>query len=133
MNTVRLTLKARRRAERLMHDECEIRRPATLGPLNLDTGERDVIPGDLVYDGRCRAFTYEPFESTPESGQHVFTVQRKQIHIPVDAEGVQVNDEVSITLATLDPSLLGRTYRVAGLHHVTFARDQRLLVEEINA
>jgi hypothetical protein len=116
-----------------MHDECEIRRPATLGPLDPETGERPTVLGDLVYAGRCRAFTYEPFESTPESGQHVFTVQRKQIHIPVDAEGVQVNDEVSITLATLDASLLGRTYRVAGLHHVTFARDQRLLVEEINA
>jgi hypothetical protein len=133
VNTARLTLKARRRAERLMHDECEIRRPATLGPLDPETGERPTVLGDLVYAGRCRAFTYEPFESTPESGQHVFTVQRKQIHIPVDAEGVQVNDEVSITLATLDASLLGRTYRVAGLHHVTFARDQRLLVEEINA
>lgn len=116
-----------------MHDECEIRRPPTLAPLDTQTGDRDVVEGDLVYDGKCRVFTYEPFESTPQSGQHVYTVQRKQIHIPVSVEGVQVNDEVTITLATLDPSLEGKRFRVAGTHHVTFARDQRLLVDEISA
>jgi hypothetical protein len=133
VNTARLTLKARSRAERLMHDQCEIRRPSTLGELNQTTGVRAVIPGELVYLGKCRAFTYEPFESTPESGQHVYTIQRKQIHIPVDVTGVEVGDEVTFTAASLDDDLLGRKFRVAGIHNVTFARDRRLLVDEITA
>lgn len=133
MNTARLTLRARARAERLMPDACEIRRPPVPGDVDTSSIDRVYEPGELVYEGKCRAFTYEPFESTPQSGQHVYTVQRKQLHIPVDASGVQVDDVVEITVATLDPDLEGRVYRVAGLHHVTFARDQRLLVEEITS
>jgi hypothetical protein len=116
-----------------MHDACEIHRPSVPGALDADTIDREYEPGDLVYSGPCRAFTYEPFESTPQSGQHVYTVQRKQIHIPVEETGIQIDDVVTITTATLDPDLEGRTYRVAGLHHVTFARDQRLLVDEITS
>lgn len=134
MAPARLTLRARRRAESHMIDECEIRRPPVAGPeINDTTIDRTYSLGVLIYAGKCKAFTYEPFESSPQSGDHFYTVQRKQIHIPVDVVDVRVNDVVEITVASLDVDLTGRSFRVAGVHNVTFARDRRLLVDEITA
>lgn len=113
-----------------MVDACEIRAPATVGEMDPDTGLRPEALGTPRYAGRCKVQTYEPQESRPESGDHVYTVQRYAIHVPVGTV-VAVGDQVTITAAVLDPDLVGRTYRVAGLLHKTYATAQRMLVDEI--
>lgn len=114
-----------------MVDECEIVGPSSWGELDPDTGEREEIPGELRYVGPCKVQTYEPFESTPDSAQHRWTIQRYALHVPVDVTGVEVGDVATITSSALSDDLQGRRYRISGLHNKTFTTARRLLIDEI--
>lgn len=122
--------RGRRRAEALMVDACEIRAKPTVGDLDPVTGTRPETPGELLYSGKCKAQTYEAHEQTPQSGQHVYTVQRYYVHIPAVVD-IPVDARVTITGSVLDPNLVGKTYRVAGGLHKSMATANRLLVDEV--
>jgi|SRR5690554_3777870 len=127
-----LTLRGRRRAEALMVDQCTITRiVGEPGEVDPTTGKRVPPATATVYSGRCKVQTYEPHESKPESGEHVWTVQRYSVHIPVGAPVVEVDDRIQITQSVIAPHLVGRTYRVAGVHHKSMATARRLLVDEV--
>lgn len=124
-------LQGRAAAEALMVDACTIIRvTGQPGELDPDTGIRDPAPTATVYSGKCRVQTYEAHESTPDSAEHVYTVQRYAIHLPVAAD-VQVDDQIVVTASVLDTGLVGRSYRVVGLLHKTFATANRVAVDEI--
>lgn len=133
--------RGRRRAESLMVDACVIRRvTGEPGPIDPETGLRDPAPTTVVYplqgaqsplDGRCKIQTWEPHEGKPESGEHVFTVQRYYVHLPIGAGRIQVDDRVEITASEAAAQLVGRTYRVAGTHAKSLATAQRVLVDEV--
>lgn len=124
-------IQGRAAAEALMVDACTITRvTGPPGELDPDTGIRDPAPTATVYSGKCRVQTYEPQESTPDSGAHAYTVQRYAIHVPVGANA-QVDDDITVTAAVMDPGLVGRRYVVTALLHKTFATANRLAVEEI--
>jgi Family of unknown function (DUF6093) len=125
-----VTLRGRRRAESLMVDTCEVREQATQGEFDPDTGTRPTIPGAVIYTGRCKVQTYEAHESTPASGQHVWSVQRYTIHLPATVE-VGVDCIVTITSAALDEHLVGRRYRVAAFLRKSMATANRLAVDEV--
>jgi hypothetical protein len=113
-----------------MVDECVVRRGSGTTVTNPDaTASTTYVQ---VYSGRCKVQTYEAYESRPEAGEYVWTVQRYSIHLPV-GDSIQVGDLVEVTASTLDPQLAGRTYRVAALLHKSFATAQRLGVEEVVA
>lgn len=115
-----------------MVDECVIRRvTGEPGPIDPATGLRDPAPTTQVYSGKCKIQTYEPHESKPESGEHVWTVQRYYVHIPVGEGPVQVDDRVEVTASTAAAALVGRTYRIAGTHQKSLATAQRLLIDEV--
>lgn len=117
-----------------MLDTCTITGPSTrTGPVDPETGERQLVPGAHRYTGRCKVQTYEAHESTPQSGEHYYTVQRYYVHVPVGAGPVFVNDEVTVDSLVLDPSTVQRRFRIAGLLHKSLATAQRLLVDEITA
>lgn len=137
MSAVHLTKRGRRAAERLMVDACEIRGPATLGEMDQVTGLRPETPGAVVYGpgvapyfGRCKVQTFEAHESTPESGDHVYTVQRTQVHLPAAVE-VAVDQIITVTASVLDTHLVGRQFRVAAYLHKSFATANRVQVEEV--
>lgn len=114
-----------------MVDACTVTRVTGVpGPIDPATGMREPAPTTVTYSGKCRVQTYEAHESTPDSGDHVYTVQRYYVHMPVAAD-VARDDQVTITSAALDPALVGRTYRVVGLLHKTFATANRVIVDEI--
>jgi hypothetical protein len=124
-------------AESLMVDRCEIRAPSTFGEMDPDTGIRPAVPGALVYGptvaplyGRCKVNTFEPHESTPESGDHVYTVQRNTVHIPATVT-IPVGYMVTVSASQLDPNLVGRVFRVAAILHKSMATANRLQVEEV--
>lgn len=124
--------RGRRQAEALMADSCVIRRvTGEPGPLDPTTGEREPAETTEVYSGRCKVQTYEPHESKPQAGEHVWTVQRYFVHVPVGEGPIMVDDRVEVTASEVAPQLPGRTYRVAGLHHKSMATAQRLLVDEV--
>lgn len=131
MSVGSVTRRGRRAAEALMADSCRITRTTgPLGPLDPETGEKAPAPTATVYEGKCRVQTYEAQESRPESGDHVYAVQRYSVHIPAGTT-VRVGDVVTVLSATLDPDLTNRRYTVTGLLHKTFATANRLLVDEI--
>lgn len=113
-----------------MVDACVIRAPSTTGDMDPDTGLRPEVPGAVVYAGNCKVQTYEAHEANPESGDHVFSVQRSSIHIPATVE-VPVGHLLTVTASVLDPNLVGRRFRVSAVLHKTFATANRLQVDEV--
>lgn len=130
MGAVQVTRRGRRAAEALMVDACVIRAPATFGPMDPDTGERPETPGAVAYSGKCKVQTYEAHESTPESGDHVYSVQRASLHIPATVD-IPVGHLATITASVLDPNLVGRVFRVSAVLHKSMATANRLQVDEV--
>lgn len=126
-------------AETLMVDTCAITRPTgPPGPVDPVTGLRTPAPTTTVYgpsidpdQGRCKVQTYEPYETDRESGDHVWTQQRYNLHVPIGAPVVEVGDTVEIVTSRFNPSLVGRVYRVAGEHAKSMATARRLLIDEV--
>jgi hypothetical protein len=132
MSVLDLLAEGRAAAEAIMLDACTITRvTGEPGPIDPETGLRSPAPTATVYSGKCKVQTYEPHESARASGDHVYTEQRYHLHLPIGAGPIEVDDEALITAASADSELVGKTYRIAGLHSKTFATAQRLLVDEI--
>lgn len=122
-----------------MVDRCIVRR--TVGPVGeLDpvTGLRpppQVVvvygPSTGPYLGKCKVQTYEPHESKPDAAGHVFTVQRYHLHVPFDAGPFLVDDRIEILASVAAPHLIGRSYRISGLHIKSLATAQRMLIDEV--
>lgn len=141
MSVLDVLAEGRAAAVAIMLDACTITRvTGEEGPLDPETGLRTPAPTTVVYplpgavaplDGRCKVQTYEPHESARESGDHVFTEQRYHLHLPIGAGPIQVGDTATITAAAADARLVGKSYRIAGLHTKSLATAQRVLVDEI--
>jgi hypothetical protein len=124
-------LQGRAAAEAIMLDACTIaRQTGQPGPVDPVTGIRPPAPTATVYAGKCRVQSFEAYESTPDSGDHVYTVQRYSVHLPVTVN-VAVDDQITMTSAQSDSNLVGRSYRVVALLHKTFATANRVAVSEI--
>ena len=122
----------RAEARVLMVDACTVTRvTGPPGPVDPDTGEREPAPTTTVYTGQCKVQTYEPHESARKSAEHVYIEQRYHLHLPVGTPRLRVGDTATVTASRHDPSLVGRSYRVAGTHHKSMATSQRLLLDEI--
>ncbi|WP_432050309.1 DUF6093 family protein [Verrucosispora sp. NA02020] len=120
--------RGRAMAERLMADECLIRR-RTGEATDPTTGE--VTPTyATVYEGRCRVQqpTSAAREETP--GQAMLLMLRFELQVPIAATGIAADDEVLLTASAHDPDLLGREFVVRGLSHKTHPVMRRVEVEE---
>lgn len=110
-----------------MVDACtvvELGRPVT------DDDGNVTIPGEVMYTGKCKIATYEPYEKSPEVGGAVSTVQRYSIHVPVESFEPLPHQVAIITAARYDANLVGRQYRIAAPHSKSQASAYRLLVDE---
>jgi hypothetical protein len=124
--------RGRAAAERLMVDTCKVTRvTGEPGLIDPETGLREPPPTVTVYEGKCKVQTYEPNESRPEAGEHLWTLQRYGLHVPVGAGPVMIGDRIEITVAAADPQLVGRVFEVAGRMNKSMATAQRLLVDEV--
>jgi hypothetical protein len=119
----------RAQAESLMLDTCTINRPGA-AVTDPDTG---VVTNTntLVYSGKCKVQSKNSATSTPEAGEAEFVVVSRQVHIPVGAAVVRNNDVVTVTASTLNPSGVGRKYRVEGFTPDTYDTAARIPVKEI--
>lgn len=116
-------------AAALMLDACQITHPGEQ-VTDRRTGAVYAVPDALVYTGRCKVQSYQPFEQNPEAGAHTYTVQRYTVHVPVASYVPHIGDVVTITAAALDPALVGRTYRVVALLHKSLATAYRLAITD---
>lgn len=76
-----------------MVEHCRVERP---GPPEVGTDGYERPKMTLVYEGRCKVQSYESYEVTPSAGEHRFTQQRYQIHLPVTAGPFDVNDVITV-------------------------------------
>ena len=129
--------RGRKRAVALMLDQCTVTRPDGEEITDPATGEV-TFTGTQVYPaggqpGRCKVQTGQVQEATPDTAGRLVTVQRYQLHLPIDAGPVHVGDLATITDSAQDPQLAGKTYRVTATHHKTLATAQRVQIEEVTA
>lgn len=123
--------RGRRAAEALMVDSCTVRRVSGTST-NTTTGA--VTPTySTVYTGKCKVQQGGAQAGTPEAGDHAFTVQGLQLHLPVGAGPVAVGDVVTVTASAHDAQLVNRQFRVTAEHHKTWATAQRIPIEEVQA
>ena len=94
-----------------------------------DTG-KVVDVTEVVYEGKAKRQTYEAYEQTPQSGAHVYTVQRYSLHFPVGSFAPAPGDIATWTSSVLDPDLPGTRDRITGLFNKSLATSMRVYVEE---
>jgi hypothetical protein len=120
--------RARHMAERLMVDQCTIRRQTGL----VTDALGNVSPAyETIYTGKCKVQTFTNRELMKTGGEYEFIVQRYEVQVPVSVVGVKTNDEALVTASVYDPDLVGRAYRVVGLLNKSAATARRLGVEEM--
>lgn len=123
-----VTLRGRQAAESLMIDTCLVER--SLGEVT-DPVTGVVSEGWLtVYEGVCKVQGRQAQASSPVAGGHVFTVEQLMIHLPVSAQS-RLDDRVTIVTATMDPDLVGSTFRLTELARGTYRTADRWNVEAV--
>jgi hypothetical protein len=112
-----------------MLDTCTITRP---GEPVTDPDTGDVTnSAETVYAGKCKVQSKDSATSSPEAGEHTFTVVSRQVHIPANAADVRDGDVVTITTSRLNAFTVGKQYRVSGFTPDTFDTAARLPVKEV--
>lgn len=131
MSVVRLVRAGRRQAESLMLDACTIK-PVTSNTTNPTTGAVTPVYGAAVYTGKCKIQNQRSFPSTPDAGEHKWTLSPNELHLPVvGTAAVDTGHIVEITASALDPANVGRRFRVKAGDRKSLQTAIRLLVEEV--
>lgn len=128
MSASSATMRGRRKAESLMIDSCLVER---------STGEvTDPVTGvvsegwETVYTGVCKVQGRQAQAASPVAGGHAFTVEQLMIHLPVNAQS-RLDDRVTIVTASMDPDLVGATFRLTELARGTYRTSDRWNVEAV--
>ncbi|MGW5556856.1 DUF6093 family protein [Micromonospora sp. NPDC003944] len=119
--------RGRAAAERLMVDECVIRRV---------TGEASDDDGNVVnsyeslYSGKCRIQQHVGQAAQADVGEDFQLMLRLEVQLPMSVAGLEVGDEVTVTASVHDPDLPGRVFLVRDLAHKSHATARRVGVTE---
>lgn len=131
MSATSAVLAGRRAAEALMGDTAEVYRRTGNIVQDEDTG-REVPEYAFQLQSRCKVQARSVTLTETDTGGRQLTVTRFEVHLPVAAGEVAVDDEIEIveTGPASDPQLLGSRFRVRGHVPKSYATAQRLDVEE---
>lgn len=129
MSAEAAVLAGRVQAEALMIDACTIARPGE--PVFSEATGQLTTPSVTVYSGKCKVQSKDSATSSPEAGEHTFTVVSRQVHIPANAADIKDGDVITITASRLNVFTVGKQYRVAGFTPDSFDIAARLPVKEI--
>jgi len=131
MSATSITLRGRRSAEALMLDTCTITR-TTGSTTEPDSGV--VTPTTTqVYAGKCKVQQSAGEGSPKELGEASVQMTQLQLHVPMSATGVAVDDVATITAAALDPDLVGKRFTVRGPLRASLKTARRLSVQEVGS
>lgn len=122
----------RRAAERLMVDQCTIRRKTgtTTDP---DTGQTTPTT-QTIYQGKCKVQQAAVQARQERRGQAELLMVRRELHLPVATSvGVRAGDEATIDVCQHDPDLTGRKLLVRDEAAKSMATARRLGVEEVTS
>lgn len=115
-------------AESLMRDTCLVREVTG----TVTNPDATVTPTySTVYEGQCKIQSRQPYPSTPNAGEHNWTLVTMELHLPVAGSGSVVTDQLVDILSATDPANVGRQFRVRSGDRKTFQTAARFLVEEV--
>lgn len=120
----------RRDAESVMTDRCTISRSAG-HVTDPDTAVVSEVRS-AVYAGKCRVQGREAQATTPESGGHLYTVEKLMVYLPMTAE-VRTDDYVLVEQALSDSTLVGLNFRLVDLARGSQRTARRWNVERVAA
>lgn len=132
MSEVTATERGRARALAGYRDACTVqhRSGSSVDP------ETGVITPTLAtaYSGPCKIQQSIPVGNPSEVGEAAVFVGQLTLHLPVtDASAaVQPDDLVTITTCLLDASLVGKTFRLRGPAHKSYATARRFPMVEVS-
>ncbi|MFB9926321.1 DUF6093 family protein [Amycolatopsis halotolerans] len=129
-NTRGLVARARRAAESLMPDTCEV--VAVTGRTTNPDGSVSPTYGPPVYAGKCKIQRLRgSFPQTPIAGEHLWTLESLELHVPVNGTAaISVDHRVRIT-ASIESDNVGRVFRVKSDDRKSLQSAIRLQVEEV--
>lgn len=117
-------------ADGQMTAECSIDRPSHVATLNETTGRSTYPAATNLYAGPCR-FQAGPRLSTPTTvGGTQATQHRYAVAVPATVGGIQINDQVTVTACTDDPSMVGRVLRVVDVLEGSLLWQRDLICED---
>ena len=138
MDAQAVTLRGRLAAEALMIDSCLVER--SIGEVTdpvtgvVSEGWETIYPtpADVAAGnpGKCKVQGRQAQAASPVAGGHAFTVEQLMIHLPVSAQS-RLDDRVTIVNATMDPDLVGSTFRLTELARGTYRTADRWNVEAV--
>lgn len=110
-----------------MLDTCRITRQGVQPAFDPDLRQTVYGVAQVVYEGKCKVQqTARVTPSTSEAGAEIVSLFAVHVHIPMAADGVQVDDDVEIRTAVLDRVLVGTHFRVVMVPMKSFATARRL-------
>jgi hypothetical protein len=130
MSATTAVLRGRVAAERLMTDTVSITR-VTGSSTNSETGV--VTPTtSTIYTGAAKVQQGGvPIGQPRDLGEASVQLVHLQLHIPVSATGVRVDDIATVTASTLDPDLVGRVFNIRSVAHKSYLTARRMDIEEV--
>lgn len=109
---------------------CTVTRPS--GSLTLDAETLTETPsaGTTVFTGACRVRTLNTQDMPAQVGDLHETLGRYIGTVPYDADGIQVDDFLTVTAGT-DDELIGRPLRITDVRWSEWRVDRRLVLEDL--
>jgi hypothetical protein len=134
MSASTLIARARAAALNLMQDECTVKRrsSSTPDPELGSIGVTFTTIYPVTGTGRCKIQQAAPAANPSEVGEAAVFVGQLTLHLPVtdDTAAVQPDDLVTITACVLDASLVGKTFKLRGPAHKSYATARRFPMVE---
>lgn len=96
----------------LMQDTCTVARGGGTPVLDTSTGQYVTASGAVVYTGPCRVKPRDNADRVVEAGGELVSLFPYVVSVPVSAVDFEVDDQVTVTAAALDPGLPGLVLRV---------------------
>lgn len=131
MSAASITLRGRAAAERDMLDAVTVQH---------QTGASEDAAGVItptystIYSGKAKIQQSAPAAAPTDVGQAAVFVGQMQVHLPVTTATAAVapDDLVTVTTCVLDASLVGRTFRLRGPAHKSYATARRFPAVEVS-
>lgn len=132
MSAASVLLRGRAAAESLMLDACTVSR--TTGS-SADPESGVITPTmSTVYTGKCKVQQSAPAAGPTVIGEAEVFIGQLQVHLPVSTATAAVapGDLVTISTCALDASLVGKTFKLRGPAHKSYATARRFPMVEVS-
>lgn len=88
-------------------------------------------PDDDTAIGVCKVDFGTSRVTEPTPGDQPIALENGTLHLPVDTSGAVVTDDVAVIVSSQsNPNMVGRTFRIKGPFHQSYATAHRFPIQE---